>query len=618
MRNLRRILTLLLALTLTLSLAAPGLASDDGSAAEALHVLGLFKGTDKGFELEKDMTRLEALIMTIRLTGNEWNALYGEWSHPFTDVPAWEGAAEYVGYAYEKGLVTGVTPTALAPDEPASARMFMTLLLRALGYRDGDRTVWDNWAGLAEQAGLPVPDNSAPFLRGEMTQICWAALNAQVQDTDKTLDEMLQENGVYSDLAMTVAQVMMGKTVTVESSLTDIAGAIYAGVDSAMTPSVLAVNEISGDNMSYFLGTDRLNVAEGIAIEPMFTARAHSVCLVRMKNERDVESAKTAILENVNPNKWICVGVDPENIRIASIGSLICLVMDNGNPDGLMNSFMSLGKAQPDESGMILVGKNYVEAGRETNADYISRFAQKLISIRSAYIPHNQVYYAVVPDKTYYMKDSVSLGFDHAAITELLAQNLPGWTEIDLTDLLSVADYYNTDPHWRQEALLPVVQRLAETMDFEAAGNFTVNERAGFVGSYGRKVENLEGETLRWLTSAATEKAVVENIQHPDVTAVYDAARLDTNNPYDFFLSGATPLQVIKNSDAKTDRELVIFRDSYGSSLAPLLIESYAKITLVDLRYMASALIPQYVELKNADVLFLYSDALVNNLLLLK
>ena len=131
-------------------------------------------------------------------------------------------------------------------------------------------------------------------------------------------------------------------------------------------------------------------------------------------------------------------------------------------------------------------------------------------------------------------------------------------------------------------------------------------------------MEDLEGETRRWLTSAATEKAVVENIQHPDVTAVYDAARLDTNNPYDFFLSGATPLQVIKNSDAKTDRELVIFRDSYGSSLAPLLIESYAKITLVDLRYMASALIPQSVELKNADVLFLYSDALVNNLLLLK
>ena len=95
-------------------------------------------------------------------------------------------------------------------------------------------------------------------------------------------------------------------------------------------------------------------------------------------------------------------------------------------------------------------------------------------------------------------------------------------------------------------------------------------------------------------------------------------ARLDTDIAYDLFLSGATPLTVIENPNAAAKRELVIFRDSYASSLAPLLIENYSKITMVDLRYMHSSLLPEYVDFTDADVLFLYSDRLANDSLLLK
>ena len=84
------------------------------------------------------------------------------------------------------------------------------------------------------------------------------------------------------------------------------------------------------------------------------------------------------------------------------------------------------------------------------------------------------------------------------------------------------------------------------------------------------------------------------------------------------FLSGSLSLITIENPNATTDKELVIFRDSFGSSIAPLLVEGYAKVTLVDIRYVASDLVGRFVDFENQDVLFLYSTLVLNNSVTLK
>ena len=99
---------------------------------------------------------------------------------------------------------------------------------------------------------------------------------------------------------------------------------------------------------------------------------------------------------------------------------------------------------------------------------------------------------------------------------------------------------------------------------------------------------------------------------------VYDLEKLDGRDPYDVYLSGAVPLLVIENPTAATDRELVIFRDSFASSLAPLLLEGYAKITLIDIRYINSSLIGNYISFSNQDVLFLYNTLILNSSEMLK
>ena len=90
-------------------------------------------------------------------------------------------------------------------------------------------------------------------------------------------------------------------------------------------------------------------------------------------------------------------------------------------------------------------------------------------------------------------------------------------------------------------------------------------------------------------------------------------------DPYELFLSGPLSLVTIENENAATDRELFLFRDSFGSSIAPYFIDSYAKITLIDIRYLQSAMLGNFVKFpEGSDVLFLYSTMILNSSEVLK
>ena len=104
-------------------------------------------------------------------------------------------------------------------------------------------------------------------------------------------------------------------------------------------------------------------------------------------------------------------------------------------------------------------------------------------------------------------------------------------------------------------------------------------------------------------------------------TQIYDEEDFKNVDPYDIFLEGAKPFFVIENEAATSDKELIIYRDSFGSSLIPLLVPGYKKITVVDLRYVANIMIDQLklIEYKEGtDVLFLYSTEVLNNSSILK
>ncbi|HPM00012.1 MAG TPA: S-layer homology domain-containing protein, partial [Bacillota bacterium] len=108
---MKKTMAILLITALLLTMTMPAYAANTTEAeiqASALKKLGLFKGvSDTDFDLDRAPSRVEAIIMLIRVLGKESEVLSGNWTHPFTDVASW--ADKYVGYAYEKGLSGGIS-----------------------------------------------------------------------------------------------------------------------------------------------------------------------------------------------------------------------------------------------------------------------------------------------------------------------------------------------------------------------------------------------------------------------------------------------------------------------------------------------------------------------------
>lgn len=197
-------------IALVAAVAAAGLMATAGAAnfdhcADQLKDLGLFQGTEQGYELDRAPTRAEAATMLVRLLGKEDEAKKLEYTAPFTDLAGWE--KPYVQYLYDNGLTTGATATTFEPEEGCSAQMYTTFLLRALGYSDkadGDFTyaeavTFGESVGLVDYANCDQ-DN---FLRDHVAAMSLTALNTSVKsDKDTVLLEKLVEDGaVASDKA---------------------------------------------------------------------------------------------------------------------------------------------------------------------------------------------------------------------------------------------------------------------------------------------------------------------------------------------------------------------------------------------------------------------------------
>lgn len=101
--------------------------------------------------------------------------------------------------------------------------------------------------------------------------------------------------------------------------------------------------EVTNSNSKYFIGTDNVEFSEAVASEPLIGSYAHSLVLLRVKNDADIDKIKADIKNNVDPRKWICVGVEPDNVVVDNIDNLIILIM-NKESEKLHNAFLSLVK----------------------------------------------------------------------------------------------------------------------------------------------------------------------------------------------------------------------------------------------------------------------------------
>jgi hypothetical protein len=279
--------------------------------------------------------------------------------------------------------------------------------------------------------------------------------------------------------------------------------------------------------------------------------------------------------------------------------------------------------AQKDNNGIYVVGGNINKILYPLNEDSVRNAAGKFNAIYNRYLPGMNVYYSVIPDKNYFVAaENGYPSIDYEKMIGILCGGVRNIEYIDIIGSLSLDDYYYTDIHWNQEKITGVADILLAGMGCAARVSdtqYTRTELYPFRGAYlGQSALFIEPDTLVFLTNSITENAVVYDCFYKTYSKVYMPEKFGGIDPYDVFLSGALPLISIENKENGTGRELLLFRDSFGSSIAPLLLEGYSKITLIDLRYISADILGKYIEFKDQDVLFLYNTQVINNSYMLK
>lgn len=281
---------------------------------------------------------------------------------------------------------------------------------------------------------------------------------------------------------------------------------------------------------------------------------------------------------------------------------------------------------QKDNNGNFIADGHVSKINDKLNEKSVKNAADKFNAIYDTYLKGKNIkcYYSLVPDKNYFIAEKNGYpAIDYGKMTEIYTSNVKNMTYINLFDTLTVDDYYTTDSHWKQENLGGVVAKLGSEMGFEAKPTdfYEIEKITDFQGVYARQlaVGNMSDELLVLNSDAIRNSTVykIEKNKQGQITSkktsgVYDMTKLGSPDKYDVFLSGVNGLLTIENPNATQKRKLIVFRDSFGSSLTPLLLDSYSKITLIDLRSISASELGEYVDFNNCDVLFIYSPEILN------
>lgn len=299
-------------------------------------------------------------------------------------------------------------------------------------------------------------------------------------------------------------------------------------------------------------------------------------------------------------------------LLIIIISGAVILNILNKNNENMGNS-ISKDEYYVKENGIYEKFENINENAINTNINKINEISDK-------YLKDMNIYFTLIPNKEYYLDEQNKQQFNQIEIivTSKVNNNIKYFT---IKETLKLEDYYRTDMHWKQESLRSTIEKIQQELNInvENTNNKYEEKSLGdFYGQYYKEINdnNLKPDELKYLSNKVLENCTVYNLENKKEEKIYNLDKVnETKNKYDLFLSGATSISIAKNKEIDNNKKLILFRDSFGSSIAPILIENYEEIILIDIRYVNYTILENYInfeEYKNADVLFLYNTRVIN------
>lgn len=273
---------------------------------------------------------------------------------------------------------------------------------------------------------------------------------------------------------------------------------------------------------------------------------------------------------------------------------------------------------QKDNNDLYILNDSIVKIQKDLNQKSIVNASYKINEVYLKYLKNTNAFYTIIPDKNYYAsKISNYPTMDYELLKEIMNKEVKNIEFIDIFDCLDFNSFYRTDTHWKQESLEKVVDKISGQMGFKdrLSKKYEINQIDNFYGVYyGELLDyKIKPETIKYFTNKQIEESTVYNFETSKNTKVYDLEKINNIDKYDIFLSGASAILTIINENANTDKELIVFRDSFASSVVPLFIEAYRRIDLIDLRYVSSSKLEEFVKFDAQDVIFMFSTLIINN-----
>ena len=251
-----------------------------------------------------------------------------------------------------------------------------------------------------------------------------------------------------------------------------------------------------------------------------------------------------------------------------------------------------------DNNGIYISDGHAAKMVYPLKEDSVINAADKFGKIYDMYLSENdnKIIASVVPDKGYFLGEKRGfLSMDYTKMENIFADNMPFAKYVSIYDTLSIEDYYYTDTHLRQDRILDTALRIAYALDIDINEEYTIKEATDeFLGVYySQSALPLAPDSINYVTSDSIEEAVVYNYENGSTGGVYNFDKLQSKDPYEFFLSGACALMTIDSPSSDNDKNLVVFRDSFASYIEP-------------------SLLSEYVDFSDCDVIFLYSTMVLN------
>lgn len=272
-----------------------------------------------------------------------------------------------------------------------------------------------------------------------------------------------------------------------------------------------------------------------------------------------------------------------------------------------------------ENNGLAMEDGYIAKIEQDFNQELVDYSLGRLAYVYDKFLADNggEKFVAIVPDKNYFLgRDYGYPAPDYGKMVADVQEALPGMECIDLFGELALTDYYRTDTHFSQDKLGSVVDKLADAMGVSERLQTAYEEKQlfPFYGVYyGQSALYPQPDTLTYLTNDCLEACTVYDYETGETYGIYDYEKFEGQDGYEFFLSGTKALLRIDNSHAETEDALIVFRDSFGSSLVPLLAEGYQSIYVVDIRYIMPDMLGELIDFEGKDVLYLYSTLILNS-----